>query len=910
MSLHPSSKLSQLLQELSRFRTSTTSTNGLPYSIVYLDDEPDLLEPLENLVRELGFDFFGSTAPSEAEDYIRAHASKIVFIFSDYRMPLDDGFAFRKRILKDHPTIPFAILSGLVTRDLALQGVALKISGFLDKPVKPDPLIELLIKEGLPRIALLQEEAELLSGFLAEAGPILESCEQLSLQIERTPGDMDAIHQLFGYIHTLKGASGYFSPKTLYQFIHRFEDLLKDIQKGTLAITPERVSSILGSIDLIKILISEFRTGQHTPRDLGALLDQYFSKSKQAPDSPQVTEALPAEKTKKPPTPEQTDLRVPVKVLDDFIQSSGEMTVIRNMIDKCVRAIETSHPGNRDVATLSELMKELHRINSSIQDQMVQVRKVPVSTVLRPVPRIVRDTARDLKKQVRLLIQGEQLLIDTAVASVLNKCILHLVRNSLDHGLESPDARIAAGKAPEGTLLIEANQVNDQVHLAIRDDGKGIDDSRIRAKLVANGSHTEEQAAALSIPTVYSMIFEPGFSTAEKVTDLSGRGVGMSAVKDAVTSLGGTIQIDSASGKGSCFFLHLPVPKSVLIQDCLFVSSEGRPFGIPQSEIRKVLRVEEAERSHHAKDSMIHASAASRTIEFEGRLVSIYPLRDLLKLPPRNSTLPQLSARHKTQNQYVNLVIVGNPESAIALEVDQIGDIQDSVIKPLPSFLKEIGMYLGATFLEDGTVGLILSVGGLLAKMQVKSRPALQSEPMGPPQGSHENLQPTAPTYLLVRTQRPTIYAIDSSTIFRIENLSSSNLGAHQGKLALPYRAQSLTLTWLSDLLGESKREISTPELELPPQLTVLVIDFRKHFVGIVVDSLLDLVTLQQEINPTLQLTPGVKGFTTVSEDVVTVLDTQDVLEHHLSDPWTSPAESETQDQTTPVDERKESLAS
>jgi two-component system chemotaxis sensor kinase CheA len=910
MSLKPSSKLDQLLVGLTRFRSSADPASQLPYSIVYLDDELELLEPFEHLATDLGFGFFGSTNPTEVEDYIRANASKIAFIFSDYKMPLQDGFQFREKILNDHPTIPFAILSGLITRDLALKGLALKISAFLDKPVKADPIVELLLKDGLPRLSLLQEEAELLSGFLAEAGPIVDSCEQIALQLEQIPGDIDAINQLFGYIHTLKGASGYFSPKTLYQFIHRFEDLLKEIQKGTLAVTPERVSSILGSIDLIKVLVSEFRTGEHTPRKIEALFDQYFNHSSAVPDAPKNTEAPQVEKHKKSTPLEQTDLRVPVRVLDDFIQSSGEMTVIRNMIDKCVRAIETTHPGNRDVATLSELMKELHRINSSIQDQMVQVRKVPVSSVLRPVPRIVRDTVRDLKKQVHLVIQGEQLLIDTAVASILNKCIVHLVRNSLDHGIEAPDVRLAAGKAAEGTLQIEARELNDQVVLTLKDDGKGIDDSRIRAKLVANRSHSEEQAAALSIPAVYSMIFEPGFSTAEKVTELSGRGVGMSAVKEAVNSLGGTIEIESTLGKGTCFTLLLPVPKSVLIQDCLFVLSEGRPLGIPQSEIRKVLRVQEVERGPESKDSKIYQTASARTLEFEGRLISIYSLRDLLKLPPCSSSSGAPSTFHKNRGRAINLVIVGNREASIALEVDQIGDIQDSVIKPLPAFLKAIGMYLGATFLEDGTVGLILSTDGILEKMEVNTRPALASHAKLATQESHLSVQSSSPTYLLIRSRHPTIYAVDSSSIFRIENLNSADLAVHQGKPALPYREQSLTLAWLSDLLGESPRTTDTRQPELLGQLIVLVTEFKKHFVGIVIDSLLDLVSLQQELSPSLQHTPGIKGVTTAGDCLVTLLDFQEALEHYLSAPSMGPVQVDSQDQMEATKESDESLAS
>ena len=335
--------------------------------------------------------------------------------------------------------------------------------------------------------------------------------------------------------------------------------------------TPEVISTILKSFDFIKVLLGEFKLRQHRTYDLEAIFIEFFGAGTQlvgqTPKPSSTSQAAPRAPEKEAPS----ELKVPVKVLDRFMEASGEMTVIRNIINKCAKAIEAQFPRNRDVSMLSELLDEMQKINASVQTQITNLRKVPMHNILKPIYRLVRDTSKALEKEVEVVTVGSDLAIDTNIAAILNNSLVHLIRNSLDHGLESPLDREKMGKERKGKVTITCYQKNEVICIIIEDDGRGINEDSIRKKLVKNGTHTEAQAARLEKDILYGMIFEAGFSTAEKVTDISGRGVGMSMVKDSVKSVGGQIDIESIPTQGTKFTLSMPVPKASLSFETVFL---------------------------------------------------------------------------------------------------------------------------------------------------------------------------------------------------------------------------------------------------------------------------------------------------------------------------------------------------
>ena len=850
----------EILEKLKKMRAGREKEE-LQY-IVYIDDEAELLEPFSEIAQSFGFKCHAVTSAESALKFVEKYSHKIAYIFSDYSMTALSGFEFREKILPLVPEIPFCILSGNITKEIALKGIDLKISGFLSKPINPEKFAEAFNKDGTNRVASIYEDQEMLLGFIEEAEVNIEQAEALALAFENDPHDLESVNKCFGLVHTLKGSSGYLKPKTLHQFIHRFEDLLKAVQRGETKISPEVVNAMLKSFDFAKILLKEFRTRDHLNHDLPAIFRDFFEISviqttgSVGPDSQALTETSPKGGAKEP----INELRVPVVVLDQFMQASGEMTVIRNMINKCVKSIEAQFPGNRDTAMLSELLEELHEINGGVQSQITNLRKIPVHNILKPIHRAVRDVSKALQKSVELIAVGDDLAVDTAIAGVLNNTLIHLIRNSLDHGIEPPKDRELSGKNPKGKVIISCSQKNETIKITIEDDGRGINGDSIRKKLVKNGSHNEKQASELSSQELNLMIFESGFSTAESVTDISGRGVGMSMVKDSVKSAGGLIEIESIPGKGSKFILTLPVPKSVLIRDCLFISSRGMQFGIPQDDVLRVMRLS---RTDH---ETLFQFQQKQIVEYNDHLVSVVGLSDLLHLKPADIA----------QGDTMDIVVLGAGKRTMALNVDSILDIEDTVIKPLQGPSKKIEAFQGAAYMGDGTIGLILSAEGLLNRAGITT--INNDEPKNNPETQKIGPKEVADTIdvLLFEVGDNSLYAIPNHSIYRIEDFDRKSIQKSAGSSIIPYREKILTLLDLTKILIPNGQKTEIAESDRQQSI---VIDWKGHFIGLMVKSINDIAKTEGSIFPTISKQFGIAGTYLIGDKTITAINLEEIIQ-------------------------------
>lgn len=851
------------------------------FFVVFLDDEAELLDTVADTIREFEFEPYATTSMTEALSFIEKNQSGIAYIISDFKMQNVTGFDFRSKAIEIAPDIPFAILSGNITKEMALRGVEFKISAFLDKPISPTKLAEILNKDGIARVQAIKEERELLQGFIEESSERLEQAEELALAFENNLNDIEAVNKCFGLVHTLKGASGYFKPKTLHQFVHRFEDLLKKLQRGETKLSAEVVTSILKSLDFTKSLLDEFKSGEHKAYDLEKIFVDFFSfnpnqsNPTNAPQEPKKEAAQPKAQEKSA----QDEIRVPIALLDSFMHTSGEMTVIRNMLNKCVKSIEGQFPNNKDVAMLSELLEELHTINALTQTQISDLRKIPLHHILKPVPRVIRDISKALEKSIELVTVGDELAVDTTVAAVLNNSIIHLVRNSLDHGVEGPAEREKAGKDKKGKITITAQQKNEIIYICIEDDGRGIREEAIRNRLVKNGTHTEAQALALPKNELFAMIFAAGFSTAEKVTDISGRGVGMSMVKDSVESIGGHIEIESTPLKGSKFILVLPVPKSIMISNCLFVDANSMTFGIPQDSILRVVRMDEENKSN------IFRTENSLSLKYDNHLVPVLSLDKLLNLreSPKSPQTSQSTSK---------IVVIGSKNRKLALLVDEVHDIEDTVIKHLQGSLKNIEAFQGAAFLGDSTVCLVLSPEGLLnlAKIQAHKTTNLGREASALLAAQTEHLKNAASDneVILFRISQEMMYAVPTRFLFRIEELRKDQLATTGGISVVPYRGEILPLIDLDTFLN--KTSISPLNLEDDTKNSTyqtLVLHFEKRFIGIRVHSIEDISRLSGETIPSLSKQFGIRGSALIGDRAVTVLDTEEIIRSICTKPRT-----------------------
>lgn len=410
-----------------------------------------------------------------------------------------------------------------------------------------------------------------------------------------------------------------------------------------------------------------------------------------------------------PPNNKKKDdknLKVPISLLDTLMHISGELTVVRNMINKIDRSLKVRYNGDRELERMSSLLEELHKLNGSLQTHILDLRKVPVKEIVAPLNRVVRDLSKQLDKVVTLKVQGSELRIDTAIAEILNNTLIHIVRNSIDHGLESTHERLNNGKPQGGSLCIDAYEENDNVYVRIRDDGRGLQTERIRSRAIDRGLLTEEQATALKEEDVWPLIFAPGFSTAEKVTDISGRGIGMSAVKEAVEAIDGEVEISSVLGQGSTITLSMPLPKSVLITRCLFILISGMQLGIPNENVYRIVHLD-----GETDTAQLSQIEDTYVLSLEEELIPVVQLDQVLG----TSKVESADSKVKTI-----VVLRSSKGAAIGVIVNDVLEFEDAVVKPFTDHLKAFDIFFGTTFLGDGSIGLIFRVDGLVEVYRAK----------------------------------------------------------------------------------------------------------------------------------------------------------------------------------------------
>ena len=833
--------------------------------IVCMDDEVLLLEYLTDLLSDTGLTVRSFAEPEQAVAFIKTSHSSIALIVSDFKMPGLNGFEARRQTLAVAADIPFFILSAFVDREMALAALELKIAGFLNKPLIEGELAALFSREVLPRIESLCETEELLTGFIEEARSLVEQVEEAAINLEEDFDNRDLFNVIFGTIHTLKGASSFFEPKTLHMFVHRYEDYLKTVQSSN---EPEKRAGVgrtlLAAVDYLRIWVNEFESGQHGNYDTEAIFNEVISVAASGEvdremdeSSPAAGAASPTATTDKGPAKGKLELakpkevRVDVSVLDEFLVASGEMTVIRNMLNKAATSLVKRHSGDKDVQVLSELLSELHEINSSIQTKMTEVRKVSMRSVLKPIPRAVRDVGAVLGKNIELVTHGQDLRIDNSVADVLNGCLLHLVKNSIDHGLETPQERTANGKSPKGLLVIETKVTDSLITVRIEDDGKGINADAIRKKLVDLGT-PQERVAKMSLDEIHNGIFASGLSTADKTTDISGRGVGMSMVKELVEAIGGRIIIRSQRGKGTTFLLELPVPKSVSIVNCLFIRAGGNAYGISQDQILRVFKSDE-----NIFQQQVHNLEGAAVLQLEQDLYPILFLSDLIG-----------SKKGILEEDFQAVILRTSQNQSFALIVDDVEDFEDTVVKSLPKALKSIGIFSGATFLSDGNVGLLLDVEGIAKKAALRSGLRLggtTSNTVDPNQ-----VVKTPPTsWIVFEIGVEGLYAFRESEVYRIEELRAESLQRAGPWAVIPYRGEVMPILEI-DMPG--KKSVVSPTAN-HDVFQVLVIRSQDRFQALRVHSIRDIVPSSAAIMAPLAPIVGVEGTLIANGQTLTILE-------------------------------------
>jgi len=538
------------------------------------------------------------------------------------------------------------------------------------------------------------EDLALFDEFRSEAREHLARFSEGLVRLERQEGPArgEELNRLFRALHSIKGGAAYLGLKGVEELSHAAESVLDKLRKGTLEVAPNLIDLLLQAGDCLGRMVENPEASQSSEAgpiavrlasaasgtsSTATMIAEHTLPPIQPPDHGSAG-ALPAD-----PERDRT-IRISVEVADRLMRLASELVLVRN------QALKKFEP--RD-SSERELVQRLNLVTSEIQRSVTETRMQPVGNLFQRFPRVARDIARQLGKSIDLAISGTEVELDKGVIEKLADPLTHLIRNACDHGIEYPADRLKAGKPATGSIRLEAHHEGSQIHVVVRDDGAGIEPARVARKAVERGLLSREESAGMTPSQLQMLVLKPGFSTAEKVTDLSGRGVGLDVVQANLAAIGGNLEIDSEPGRGTVFHLRLPLTLAII--PCMVVEAGGHRLCVPQRDLEELVLLDGASRQG------VEVS--------HDRLV--YRLRD--QLVPVVRLGEWLGAAAPADGQPRFLAVVRAGSGRLGVVIDSVRNPEEIVVKPLHPALKPIGLFSGATVLGDGLVSLILDMDGL-----------------------------------------------------------------------------------------------------------------------------------------------------------------------------------------------------
>ena len=696
---------------------------------------------------------------------------------------------------------------------------------------------------------------EIVGEFLAESQEALDGLNANFVALEHEPHNVDRLNSIFRAVHTIKGTSGFLAFAKLEEVAHAAENLLSCLRDQALVLNADSTSTLLLAVDALQDILRHIeQDGTEGDRDDSSLVaalerlavrDQPLPSAEPGPvpagraaqtepAAPEKTVTAAPEKTvtgapentvtaapekSEPPTAEKSEppavalgdgrtagadnhVRIDIGLLDRLMDLVGELVLARNQL------LQYTVNAGDNLASTSQRM---NLITTELQEGVMKTRMQPIDSVWSRFPRTVRDLALACGKQVALELEGRDTELDRTVIESVRDPLTHLVRNAIDHGIETPGERLAAGKPAEGRLVLRAFHEGGRVNIEVLDDGAGIDVERVRAKAAANGT-AADKLASMTERELLELVFLPGFSTAEAVTNVSGRGVGMDVVKTNIEKIGGTVELASKIGHGTS--VKVKIPLTLAIIPALIITSSHERYAIPQVSLLELVTA--------TRDQLDYVADAP-VYRLRGRLL---PLVDLAG---------QLGTERADPQHNVTIVVLQADGKPFGLVVDEVHDTEDIVVKPLGRRLKHISAFSGATIMGDGRVALILDVLGLAQGAGIAgdgnetAATADDAEAAAAADGGTETL-------LLLAAGAHHRLAIPLSKVNRIEEVPIEDVEKAGRGDAVQYRGQIMPLVYVAEVLGDPR--LTSGVKSLP----VVVYKAGDRPVGLVVDEIIDTV--------------------------------------------------------------------
>lgn len=712
--------------------------------------------------------------------------------------------------------------------------------------------------------------AETLREFLVESHDGLNQIERDVVLLEKDPGNDAIINNIFRNVHTIKGTTGFLAFHHMEKLTHAGENLLGALRNGQILLDREIVGALLSLIDSLRgyldtvevqgsdgsvscdaeaaklnqLLQNRLNITTSCVAQEASVVTQTIAPVQAVVKEPetrtvssfQTTEkqefsASPSPKVPSPTTEKasaiatqdtngsssvDSTIRVDVAILDKLMTRVGELVLARNQIIQFTNML-----GNSDLVSTTQ---RLNLITTELQEGVMKTRMQQIGNVWAKFPRMVRDLAAICGKEVRIEMEGKETELDKTIIESIKDPLTHLVRNTVDHGIEKPGVRIQNGKPSEGCLFLRAFHEGGQVNIEISDDGAGLNLERIKEKAVEKGLISQEQASKLAERETCQLIFLPGFSTAETVSNVSGRGVGMDVVKTNIEKIGGTVDLQSVRGVGTT--IKIKIPLTLAIIPALVVSNDGSRFAIPQVNLLELVRLE----GEQEKNS-IEWLQGTPVYRLRGRLLPLVYLRNVLNTKVKEGGCSDV----------INIVVLRADDRQFGLVVERINDTEEIVVKPLGSQLKNVPVYSGATIMGDGKVALILDVLGIAHKANVVAKD--RSRSMHETSKSTKENTGCTQTLLILSTGSERRLAIPISQVARLEKIPTDTIEYAENSEVVQYRGEILPLVRLADILGIE--ETLEPDDGL---LNVIVYIEDNQSYGLVVHRIVDIVETAIEL--------------------------------------------------------------
>lgn len=793
------------------------------------------------------------------------------------------------------------------------------------------------------------EDDEILQGFIEESIEHLADIEADLLAIEEGGADIDVelVNKVFRAAHSIKGGAGFMGLSVIQDLAHATENVLGLIRSNKLVPTGEIVNVLLLATDELQHLIGDVGNsnsvdisrhtvalnaiyeGRSVPQTTDSAPKATAPSPQPAPEEPEVeeaehddeghdeasetesdpsladTESETRDEGEPPPNSSRsrktsssspktdTSIRVTVSLLDQLMNLAGELVLSRNQL------LQTITSG--DVRNAEAVGQRIDLVTSELQEAIMLTRMQPIGNVFNKFPRVVRDLSQKLAKEIDLTIVGKDVELDKTIIEAINDPLTHLVRNSVDHGVETPQERIKKGKDARGLIVLKAYHSAGQVVIEISDDGKGLDGDMLAEAAIKKGLITQEQAKAMSDKERINLILLPGFSTAKSVTDISGRGVGMDVVKTNLDQLGGSIEIESELGKGTTISVKLPLTLAII--PCQIVMTGGERYAIPQVNLEELLRIP----ASRARERIERVGDAE-VVRLRGNLLPLIRMSDVLDIEPMtyydlieeetkidrrqniadrreeeqtsgqkdatSSKMQQRSGedRRQSASSALNIVVVSTGAIRYGLIVDRLQDSEEIVIKPLGRHLQQCQGYAGATIMGDGRIALILDVANLarmagLTSLDESERAAELAKATKEAITKTRDKQALLTFFSSVKEQ----FGVPLNQVERVEKIKRHQIEEIGGRRVMQYRGGTLPLVSIDEVAA-------VQPLEDHDDLLVIVFHLAGKDVGLLAIGPIDAIEIAMEIDDVTLQQSGIMGSTIIGDRTTMLVDIFEIL--------------------------------